>query len=338
MRYGSAGLLACVLAASCAAGCSSARKGEAAQVEAAPPAARIDRAQHQQILATEAAAAKDAGEYEAALALFRQILASNPTSADAYVGIGEVYLLQKEYERAEPVYARAARLAPRDFDAQYGHGLALQMLNRLVDAVRAYHRALTIRPESVEANLHLATTYLQMGEPRSALVFAEKVVELDPAHGPGRASLGSVYVGLGRFGDAITQYEAAVELMEPTPPLLINLINALGKQDRYVDARNTAEYLVKLAPSAEAYERLGWANFRLGTYDRSIEAYRRAVELDGEYWHALNGIGCNALNTWLLSDKGNPAALREAKWAFRRSLQANPDQPKVIALLSKYGV
>jgi superkiller protein 3 len=145
-------------------------------------------------------------------------------------------------------------------------------------------------------------------------------------------------VELGRYREAITQYEAAVELMEPTPPLLINLINALGKEQRYVDARNTAEYLVKLAPSAEAYERLGWSNFRTGDYDESIEAYRSAVALEPDHWQAHNGVGCNALNAWLLSGKRNTEALGEAKRSFRQSLRVNPDQPKVVSLLSKYGV
>ncbi len=338
MRYTPAGLVACVLAALCAAGCGSAGKAAPGGIDAGATPSGPDPRQRQQLLAAEADAAKATGEYALALALFRQILADSPTSTIAYVGIGEVYLLQEDYASAEPLFARAVRLEPRNFDAQYGHGLALQMLNRFVEAVKAYHRALTIRPESIEANLHLALTYLQMGEPRSALVFAEKVIELDPAHGPGRAALGSSYVGLGRYREAVAQYEAAVELMEPTPPLLINLINALGKQQRYVDARNTAEYLVRLAPSAKAYERLGWASFRQGAYDESIEAYRRAVALDSDYWRAHNGVGCNALNAWLLSGKRDIEALGEAKRAFRKSLRVNPDQPKVVSLLSRYGV
>ncbi|MHC4825142.1 MAG: tetratricopeptide repeat protein [Planctomycetota bacterium] len=330
--------MTCVLAALCAAGCGSAPQAETGDIDAGPAPAKPDPHERQQKLAAEADAAKASGDYHVALSLFRRILTDNPTSTIAYVGIGEVYVLQEQYASAEPVFARAVRLAPRSFDAQYGHGLALQMLERFVDAVKAYHRALTIRPESVEANLHLATTYLQMREPRSALVFAEKVVELDPAHGPGRATLGSVYVELERYEEGIAQYEAAVELMEPTPPLLFNLIHALGKQQRYVDAKNTAEYLVKLTPTAEGYERLGWANFRLGEYDESIDAYRRAVAIDADYWQAHNGVGCNALNAWLLSDRRDSRALGEAKRALRQSLRINPNQPKVVSLLSKYGV
>ena len=332
------GLLGCVLSVALT-GCGSAEKAAppppAPLVRIAPPPSRQE-AQRQ--LVVEAEAAKDSGEYEVALALFRQILARHPTATVAFVGMGEVYLLQNDYAKAEPVFARAARLEPRNFDAQYGHGLALQMLWRFVEAVRAYHRALSIRPDSVDANHQLATTYLQMDAPQSALIFAQKVVQLDPANGPGRANLGSIYQTIGRYRDAIIQYEAAVELMEPTAPLLMNLINSLAQQRRYIDVKNTAEYLVRLAPSADAYERLGWSHFRLGDYQGSIETYRKAVELDGSHWPALNGVGCNALNSWLLSNKRDTEAIREARQAFRRSLRVNRDQMKVIQLLSKYGV
>ncbi len=285
----------------------------------------------------QAEAAERAGEYQVAMAVFRQILARNPTIATAYIGIGEIYMIQQDYEAAEPVLARAARLEPRNFDAQYGHGRALQMLDRFIEAVRAYHRALTIRPDSLDANQRIATTYIQMGVPSSALVFAEKAVEIDPASGPARVNLAAIYQDVGRTADAIRQYEAAVELMEPTPPLLLSLIKALAHEKRYVDAKNTAEYLVKLDPSARAWERLGWCAFRLGEYQQSIESYRESVQVDPDYWPALNGIGCNALNTWLLSGKADGPAFQEARQALRRSLRANPDQPKVISLLSQYG-
>ncbi len=285
----------------------------------------------------QAEAAERAGEYQVALAVFRQILARNPTFATAYIGIGEIYMIQHDYEAAEPVLARAARLEPRNFDAQFGHGRALQMLERFIEAVRAYHRALTIRPDSLVANQTIATTYIQMGEPSSALVFAEKAVEIDPASGPARVNLAAIYQDIGRTADAIRQYEAAVELMEPTSPLLLSLIKALAQEKRYVDAKNTAEYLVKLDPSARAWERLGWCAFRLGDYQQSIESYRESVQVDPFYWPALNGIGCNALNTWLLSGKADSSAFLEAREALRRSLRANPDQQKVISLLSQYG-
>lgn len=292
--------------------------------------------QRQQVALAEAQAVSESGDFDTALGMFRDILAENPMLTPAYIGIGDVYLKKKDYKSAEPVFARAARLEPRNFSAQYGHGVALQMLERFVEAVQAFYRSLTIKPADFDANLSMATTRLEMGEPQGALLFAEKAVEVDPANGPARVNLGAVYELTGRNAEAIIQYEAAIELMEATTPLLLNYINVLAKEKRYLDAKNTAEYLIKIEPSANAYERMGWAYFRLNDFDNSIEAYRQAVKLDPKHWPSLNGVGCNALNKWLLSKKRDSQAAKEAKDSFLSSLRANPKQPAVIKLLTDY--
>ncbi|MCH8822095.1 MAG: tetratricopeptide repeat protein [Planctomycetes bacterium] len=292
--------------------------------------------QRQQQELADAQAVSDAGDLDTALGMFRDILAENPTLTLAYVGIGDVYIKKKDYKSAEPVFARAARLEPRNFSAQFGHGIALKMLKRFVEAVQAFYRALTIEPADFEANMLMATTRLEMGEPQGALLFAEKAVEIDPASGPARVSLGAAYELTGRNADAIIQYESAIELMDATAPLLLNYINVLAKEKRYTDAKNTAEFLIRIEPSANAYERLGWAHFRLSEFDKSINAYRQAVKLDPKHWPSLNGVGCNALNTWLLSKKRDKQAMKEARDAFRTSLRTNPKQPAVIKLLTDY--
>ena len=321
----------------CAVGCQS----DGPQVESADVGVSLverDTDLAMEVRLSDANQAKDAGDYAAAMAMFREILAENPTVGDAYIGIGGIYIDQRDYDQAVRYYERAARLEPRNFEAQHGYGFALQMVDRLVDAIKAYHRALTIEPENPQANFNMATTYLQLGEVNNALVFAEKAVQIDPANGPARANLGAVYEQVGRDADAIRQYDAALELMEPSGPLLMNLLNALARENRFDEAKNTAEVLIKLEPSANAYERLGWAQFRLKDYASSIDAYRRGVEMDPDHWPSLNGVGVNALNAWLISGKSNAEAAREARESFRRSLRVNTDQPKVIRLLQDYGL
>lgn len=285
---------------------------------------------------TAAYTAKRAGDYEKALAMFQAILAENPTITTAYLGIGDIYIVKKDYVKAEPAYERAAKLEPRNYEAQFGHGLALQMLSKFIEAVRAYHRALTINPESLKANLNLAITYLQMNEARSAVVFAEKAVSLEPGNGTARINLGAAYEKVGRKQEAIEQYLAAMELVEKSPQLIMNLINVLAAEKRYQEAANTAESLVKIEASANAYERMGWCYFRLSQFEKSIAAYREAVKLEPNHWQSHNGIGVNAMNTWLLSKQRDTAAMTEARSAFRRSLQINKDQAKLIVLMSNY--
>ncbi len=294
----------------------------------------------QKNLLEQATIAKDTGDYDVALGLFRDVLEENPTIVPAYLGIGDIYLDLDDAGKAEPVFARAVKLSPRSFDAQFGHGRALQMLGQLLRAVQAYHRALTIVPDHPEANLNIATTYMRMDEMNSALVFAEKAVELAPESGGARVNLGAIYEDLGRNDAAIEQYLTALELLDEqaTAPVMLNLINVLARENRYQEAANTAENLTRIDPTPNAYERLGWALFKLREYDASIEAYRGAIELDPNHWPSLNGVGVNALNTWLRSGRTDNDARREARDSFRRSLRINRDQRKLITLMSNYAL
>lgn len=278
----------------------------------------------------------EVGDYQEALRLFQSLLSENPTLTTAFIGIGDIHLAQGNYKEAEPAFARAVRLEPENFDAQFGHGRVLQLLNKFAEAVKAYHRALTIRPYDVDSNVNIATSYLQLDEPTLAVPFAEKAVELDPDNGGARINLGAAYERVGRHGDAIMQYELAMELLEPTPPLLLNLINAYIAEKRFQESINTAEILLRVDPSANACERMGFAYFRMGDFPKSLAAYRRGVALDPTHWPSWNGIGVNALNTWLSSDRKDQQAMVEARDAFRNSLRINSDQPKVLAILSKY--
>ena len=290
----------------------------------------------EQTLLEEASGKATEGEYNDALAIFHQILEENPTSSEAYLGIGDIYLEQSDYTRAEPALARAAKLSPRNFDAQFRHGLALQMLDRFLEAIQAYHRALTIDPDSADANRNLASAYLRLQEPRNALPFAKRAVALDPADGTAWVSLGAAWEGMEDWTQAADAYVAASERMEPTPELMRNLLRMLAKLKRYREVISTAETIQRFGPDAESLERSGWASFRLGEYDVSLKSYRSAVTTDATMWQAWNGIGVNRLNAYLLSNREDNDAFMEAGNAFRQSLRANSDQPKVIDLMLKY--
>lgn len=292
----------------------------------AEEAARIDAA----------LAVAQVGDYEQALASFRELLAENPTLTDAHLGMASVLEKSGDLEKAEKSFARAATLERDNFDAQSGHGRVLMGLRRYNDAVRAWHKALVVRPESVEANLGMASAFLGLDQPETALSFAERAVRNDPQSGPARLELARTYERLGRTDEAIHTYEIALELNEPDDQILGSLVKLFCAAKRYAEAANASEELVKIAPSPNAYERLGWARFRLGEYEQSMAAYRKGVELDPNHWPSLNGVGTNAMNKWLTSGKKDDDSRIEARRSFQKSIKVNPDQPKVIAILTQY--
>jgi deoxyribonuclease-4 len=286
----------------------------------------------------EADGLQERGAYEEALLVFREVLQQNPLLPEAYIGVGDVRYKQGRYSDAEPAYARAADLDPRSFRAHHGRGKSLQMQGRTVDAIRAYQRALSVDPDSADANLNMATAYLSLGEARIATGFAERAVSLDPRNGAARVNLGVAYERTGRASEAVGQYRQAVELMPPTPQVWINLVNALVADGRYAEAMQACEELVRVDAGADSWERVGWARFRAGEYESSSDAYRAAVAADRRHWPSWNGIGVNALNRWLLSERREVAAANEARQAFRTSMEINPDQPRILRLMATYGL
>ncbi len=285
----------------------------------------------------EAARLGDAGLVEEAIAQLRLAIEENPLLTTAHVGLGDLYRLQGDYPSAEASFREAVTIEPRSFEAQYGHGLVLQLMNRVGEAVAAYLRALSIDPEDFNANLNLATAHLQQRQARQALPYAEKAAELNPLDGPARVNLGAVYATLGEHDRAIRAYQAAAELMDLTPPLLLNLADSLGATGRHQEMVNTLGELLKIDESAAAYERLGFAYFRLNRLDEALPAFRKAVELDANHYPALNGMGVCLLNRYLMSDRTDADARREGVAALQRSLRINRQQPRIVDLVSRYG-
>jgi tetratricopeptide (TPR) repeat protein len=286
---------------------------------------------------TKAEMLKADGNIEAALAEFERAIEVNPDLTVAYLGAGDIYRERGDYPEAEKRYSQAAELEPRNFDAQYKHGLTLQLLNRVSEAVRAYLRALSIRPDDFEANLNLATAYLQLQEPAQALPYAQRAVRLNASSGPARVNLGSVYAAMNRHAEAVTEYLQAAEQMELSPELLLNLADSYGKIERYAEMIGTLEQLVARHPSAIAYERLGFARFRVKTYDAALGSFQSALAIDANHYPALNGVGVCLLNRYLWSDKKDRAALDDAMRALKRSLQIQPNQPRIVELVTRYG-
>jgi tetratricopeptide (TPR) repeat protein len=279
---------------------------------------------------------QESGDTSAALAELARAIQDNPRLTQAYLSMGEIHRQTGNYEAMETSYAQAVRVEPNNFDAVYGHGLALQLLNRLTDAIREYLRALQIKPNDRDANLNLATAYLQLGEAQQALPYARRAVEVDVEHGPGRVNLGAVYAALDRHREAVLEFEAAANRMDLTPELLLNMADSLGKIGRHREMANTLDRLVAERPSAAAWERLGYARFKLAEYDKAIAAFRESTALDPRYFPALNGEGVTLLNQWILGNRADDDLRRQGLNALRRSVQINPSQPRIVELLSRY--
>ena len=306
---------------------------------------RIDTLQSEQQYRTHVAnnlvqradQARAAGNNAEALMLLQKALEADPANLQAHMGIGDIYEVSGDFERAASQYATARSINPGHFGSNYKLGLMYHLLDRLREAVSAYLSALTIDPNSFEANLNLATAYLQLGEPSLALPYAEKAVRLNPDSQPAHVNLGTIYSSMGRHNDAVLAYRDAADRGDLTPPVAMNLVNALLKTGNYQRAVNTLETLIRTDARAQWHERLGYAYFKLSDFPRSLESYERALALEPNDTSALNGLGVNLMTRYIQGNREDRLSRDRALDAWRKSVQINGEQSHIIDLISRYG-
>jgi tetratricopeptide (TPR) repeat protein len=109
-------------------------------------------------------------------------------------------------------------------------------------------------------------------------------------------------------------------------------------QERLDVARKTLQTAIQLDPNLSvAHERLGYCHWLENQLTDAAMHYTRAIELDPKNSRAHFGLG-GVRMTQYLNDPGLIAFRDEAVEAWHRSLEIDPDQPKVRELIEKYRV
>lgn len=287
-------------------------------------------------LMSEAQLHLDDGLTDSALAKFGLALEENPDLIDAHKGMGNIWRQRGDYTKAKLSYQTATNINPNDFDARYYYGLMQHLLGEVQEAIRTYLQALAINPDSPEANRDLAAAYLQTGRPGNAEAYARRATELDPDSQESWSNLAACYSLLGKYEQAVDAYRQAAELGPLSDPVLLGLADAHIRLGNYARAINTLDALLRNSPSATAYERLGYAQFKQREFEDSLRNFRRALKLDPNDTAALNGVGVCLMTLYLEGERTNEYQRDQALDAWRKSLKVRPNQPRIIDLLHRY--
>jgi len=318
----------CLLAVTLTAGCRVVSKSELRDEFTSQRVAELN---------AEARAAREAGDLDKAMQLFRQALELDQANADAALGVGDIHETTGDYEQAAQAYETARDADPTNYTANYKLGLMYHLLNRLREAVRTYLAALTINPSSIEANLNLATAYLQLNQPQLALPYARHAVELDPDNQSARVNLGAIYAALGRHENALQQYRAASEISDEfSSHIALNLAGAELKVGSPAKAARLLNTLAEQDPTSKHYERLGYALFKQGAFKKSLTAYEKSLQLNPANTAALNGRGVILMTQYIQTGRNNTEIRNNAIESWQKSVRLNRDQPKILDLISRY--
>mgnify|MGYP006273132461 CR=1 FL=1 len=307
---------------------------------AAAPACRFPVAQSRspstQAKLDKARQYMEQGLSDYALAAFEAALRDNPDLTEAHLGMGEIQEQRGDLRGAKARYETAAETDPQSFTAHYKLGLMQQLLGELRDAIRTYLRAVAIDPDDFAVNRDLAAAYLQLGRPEEALPYAERAIGLDAASQQAWSNLAAAYSLLGRYEEAVNTYRQAAELGDLADPVLLGLSDAHIKLGNYRRAINTLETLSRRSPSSTAYERMGYARYKLRRFEEALNSFEQALEYNDRDVAALNGVGVSLMTLYIESGRQNASRRERAVAAWRKSIRIDPDQPRIVDLLSRY--
>ena len=254
----------------------------------------------------------------------------------AYSMMGNLYKRQGQYDQAAEAYEKACRLDLWSFADHFNLGEVYQILKRFHEAIKAFDRACKLRPNHVESNYNLGVCYYKTEQYEEAAKYTSRAAELDPDNDHILGSLGDIYSKTGDGHEAINAYKRALEINSEQPDVMMRMGLVYIQMKRFPPGRLILEKAAAMAPdNATIHSTLAYCLLWQDEPESAMEHYQKAVDLDANNYNARNGLGA----TYVMLYRKNQQAknfVEEAIESWHRSLEINPNQPKIEKLLSTY--
>jgi tetratricopeptide (TPR) repeat protein len=191
-----------------------------------------------------------AGRLAEAAEIYRQILAAEPTCAQAWHLLGTAVYQSGQHAMAAECLGRALSLNPRFAEAHNNLGLVLREQGLLDQAADCYRRALDLKPDYTEAMYNLGNVLNSQGLWDEASDYYRRVLESRPDWAAAHGNLGTIFQAQGNLDEAAACYRRAIEL-----------------KPEYIEGHNN----------------LGSVLLGQGKRREAAECFRRALELKPDY-------------------------------------------------------
>ena len=174
--------------------------------------------------------AEAAGDFEAAEALYAQVLGLQPGDPDILYNFGNLYVRTRRFGEAAERYEESLAARPDHVAARVNLGSALLMLGRRDEAMGHLLRALEHDPADPDANRTLGGLFAYRGDNEAAIRHYRAVLEHDPQDGPVHRDLAIVLAAEGEFAAAWEHVGAAERLgSAPNADFLLRLQAAMPR-------------------------------------------------------------------------------------------------------------
>jgi len=205
-------------------------------------------------------------DFPAAEAEYKKVLALDPHSTEAAIGLTNIYMKSNRLADAEPLLRRLAADRPEDAGLNIQLGRVLAAEGKKDDAIAEFQTALKLSPKDSAAERDLADLYADAGKNDLAEAAYRPLVAAQPNDPDLHRALGNALLLQKKFPEAQQELLAAVRLNRDSPDAYVDLAFAASENKNYelaVRALNGREMLKAEMPAfgfflrASAYDHLG---------------------------------------------------------------------------------
>jgi tetratricopeptide (TPR) repeat protein len=161
--------------------------------------------------------------YHEALEVYEESIATDPYNSIAWNKLGVAHMKTGRYEDAVLAFKKAVEIDPYYSDAWNHMGDSFETLGRNQEAIEAYDHALAVNANDLYALLHKGMSLQKIGDSPRAMDIYEEVIRLadremrkHPNYAEYDAEIwaikGEALFRLGRFEEAVTAYDAALQI------------------------------------------------------------------------------------------------------------------------------
>jgi Flp pilus assembly protein TadD len=184
---------------------------------------------------------------------FELALRDDPTSAEAYYGLGSVYLKKNRAQEARASFEKAVKLTAAYPDTRPNAWNNLGLLDtregRTADAIACFDEALKISPDHPIALLNLGNAYRVEKRWEDARRVLEHALAVKPQDPEANYALAMVFAQTGETGHAYESLQKALQLRPGYPEALNNLAILYLRTQRRDLAVAKFEECIRVAPA-----------------------------------------------------------------------------------------
>jgi Flp pilus assembly protein TadD len=190
-----------------------------------PPTSESNKAGESYTKAIEAA---QAGRYDEAEPLLKEIVTQFPNLAPAHYNLGYVYQKKKDWKAAEAEYQRVTELEPTKSDAFLALAAVRELDGRMQEAAEGVLAAAPSFAQDAKFQFVLGIMCLNAGKGPEAEAAFKKAAELDPANPEPYFHLATIAVGANRVPEAVGLLEKYLGMSGQNPANLDTAKGLLG--------------------------------------------------------------------------------------------------------------